>query len=208
MTWNTLYINLVINKSRKEKVMKGRKKLILSEDEKQSRRTLQNRINKRIQRIRDKNKKDIPIHLSKEEKNKEYINNLTTYFNTFEFNIHFTGTFEPKKSNKISLQSLKSYTDKFIQLLIDENIIEYGLIFLDTGENENNHTHIVIKSNPNIKNIESLLKSKWLLGSNVDVRVLETENHKLNTIKYGFNKMGNSKKNKGQEIKKGLWNLI
>ncbi len=188
--------------------MKGRKKLILSKDEKQIRRTLQNRINKRIQRIRDKNKKDIPIHLSKEQKDEEYIKNLINYFDEYEFNIHFTGTFEPKHTKKITLQSLKSYTDKFIQLLIDENIIEYGLIFLDTGENENNHTHIVIKSNPNIKNIKSLLKSKWLLGNNVDVRFLESEIHKLNTIKYGFKKMGNSKKNKQQEIKKGLWNLI
>jgi hypothetical protein len=208
MTWNTLYLILVINKSITHKQMKGRKKLILSKDEKQIRRTLQNRINKRIQRIRDKNKKDIPIHLSKEQKDEEYIKNLINYFDEYEFNIHFTGTFEPKHTKKITLQSLKSYTDKFIQLLIDENIIEYGLIFLDTGENENNHTHIVIKSNPNIKNIKSLLKSKWLLGNNVDVRFLESEIHKLNTIKYGFKKMGNSKKNKQQEIKKGLWNLI
>ena len=146
--------------------MRGRKKLILSEDEineRRSRRTLQNQINKKNQRIRDNNKKDISSSLSEEQKDKEYINNLITYFNTFEFNIHFTGTFEPKNTKKISLQSLKSYTDKFLQLLIDDKIIEYGLIFLDTGENENNHTHIVIKSNPNIKNIKSLLKSNFLL---------------------------------------------
>lgn len=190
--------------------MRGRKKLKLSEDDKnnrQSRRTLQNRINKKNQRIRIKNKENISPSLSKEKKDKEYINNLITYFNTFEFDIHFTGTFEPKHTKKISLQSLKSYTDKFIQLLIDENIIEYGLIFLDTGETDNNHTHIVIKSNPNIKNIQSLLKSKWSLGKNVCSKVIETEDHKLNTIKYGFEKMGNSTKNKGQEIKKGLWSI-
>lgn len=188
--------------------MKGRKKLILSEDEKQSRRTLQNRINKRIQRIRDKNKKDLPIHLSKEERNEEYIKNLIKYFDEYEFDIHFTGTFEPKHTKKISLQSLKSYTDKFIQLLIDENIIEYGLIFLDTGEDENNHTHIVIKSNPNIKNINSILKSKWLLGSKVDVNKIQTKDHKFNTIRYNFGKMGNSNKNIGQLIKMDLWNFI
>jgi hypothetical protein len=188
--------------------MKGRKKLILSEDEKQSRRTLQNRINKRIQRIRDKNKKDIPIHLSKEERNKEEIKNLITFFNDFEFNIHFTGTFEPKKTKKISLQSLRSYCGDFIKTLIEEDIIEYGLFFLDTGENENNHTHIVIKSNPNVKDIHSILKSKWLLGKNVCSKVIETEDHKFNTIKYGFKKMGNSTKNKGQEIKKVLWGFI
>jgi hypothetical protein len=191
--------------------MRGRKKLVLSQKEindRQSRRTLQNLINKQNQRIRDKNKKDIPIHLSKEQKDEEYIKNLITYFNTFEFNIHFTGTFEPKHTKKISLQSLKSYTDKFIQLLIDENIIEYGLIFLDTGETDNNHTHIVIKSNPNIKNIHSLLKSKWLLGSIVEVIDFDTEDHKFNTINYGFNKMRNYKKNKRQQIKMELWNFI
>jgi hypothetical protein len=188
--------------------MKGRKKLILSEDEKQSRRTLQNRINKRIQRIRDKIKGGIPPSLSKEQWDKEYIKNLIKYFNTYEFDIHFTGTFDPKHSKKISLQSLKSYCDKFIQLLVKENIIEYGLIFLDTGEDENNHTHIVIKSNPNIKNIHSLLITKWLLGSNVNVKEIKTEDQKYNTIKYGFKKMGNYKENKGQLVKKDLWNII
>jgi hypothetical protein len=191
--------------------MKGRKKLVLSEKEindRQSRRTLQNLINKQNQRIRDKNKKDISTSLSKEERYEEYINNLITYFNTFEFNIHLIGTFKPKTTKKISLQSLKSYCDKYIQLLIDDNIIEYGLIFLDTGVNENNHTHIVIKSNPKIKNIHSLLKSKWLLGSNVEVIDFETEDHKFNTIKYGFNKIRNYKKNKGQQIKMELWNFI
>ncbi len=191
--------------------MRGRKPKCLStqeKEQKQERRRTQNRINKRNQRLRDKIKGNIPTSLSKEQKDEEYINNLITYFNTYEFDIHFTGTFEPKHTKKISLQSLKSYTDKFTQLLIDENIIEYGLIFLDTGETDNNHTHIVIKSNQNIKNINSLLKSKWLLGSNVNVIDLETEDHKFNTIKYGFNKMGNSKKNKGQEIKMDLWNFI
>jgi hypothetical protein len=187
--------------------MRGRRKLVLTEEEilgRRKRRTLQNLINKQNQRIRDKNKKDIPTSLSKEERDEKYINNLITYFNTFEFDIHFTGTFEPKHSKKISLQSLKSYTDKFIQLLIDEDIIEYGLIFLDTGENENNHTHIVIKSNPNIKNIHSILKSKWLLGTNVESKFFKTENHKLNTIKYGFEKM---RKN-NQVTTKTMWNII
>jgi hypothetical protein len=191
--------------------MKVRKPKCLSIQEKeqrQERRRTQNRINKRNQRLRDKIKGNIPTSLSKEQKDEEYIKNLINYFDEYGFDIHFTGTFEPKHTKKISLQSLKSYTDKFIQLLIDENIIEYGLIFLDTGDTDNNHTHIVIKSNQNIKNINSLLKSKWLLGSDVNVKDLETEVHKFNTIKYGFNKMGNSNKNKGQLIKMDLWNFI
>ena len=191
--------------------MRGRKPKCLSTQEKerkQERRRTQNRINKRNQRLRDKIKGNIPTSLSKEQKDEEYIKNLINYFDEYEFDIHFTGTFEPKHTKKISLQSLKSYTDKFIQLLIDENIIEYGLIFLYTGETDNNHTHIVIKSNQNIKNINSLLKLKWLLGSNVNVKDIETEVHKLNTIKYGFNKMGKSNKNKGRETKMELWNFI
>jgi len=191
--------------------LKIRKPKYLSTTEKEQRqekRRTQNRINKRNQRLRDKIKGEIPTSLSQEQKDKEYINNLITYFNTYEFDIHLTGTFEPKTSKKISLQSLKSYTDKFIQLLIEDNIIEFGLIFLDTGENENNHTHILIKSNKNINNIHSLIKSKWLLGSNTNVKDLETELHKFNTIKYGFDKMGNSNKNKGQLKKMDLWNFI
>jgi hypothetical protein len=191
--------------------MRGRKPKCLTtqeKEQKQERRRTQNRINKRNQRLRDKIKGNVPSSLSKEQKDEEYIKNLINYFDEYEFDIHFTGTFEPKHTKKISLQSLKSYTDKFIQLLIDENIIEYGLIFLDTGETDNNHTHIVIKSNQNIKNINSILKSKWLLGSNVNVKGLETEVHKFNTIRYNFRKMGNSNKNRGQLIKMDLWNFI
>jgi hypothetical protein len=184
--------------------MRGRKKLKLSDKNRQSRRTLQNRINKRNQRIRIKNKENISPSLTKKEQDMEYVSNLINYFNTYEFDIHFTGTFEPKQTKKISLQSLKSYTDKFIQLLIDGDIIEYGLVYLDTGENENNHTHILIKTNPNIKNINKILKSKWLLGRNVEIKVIETENYKLNSIKYGFKNMGQN----SSETMKTLWNFI
>ncbi len=189
--------------------MRGRKKLILSEDDlnnKQRRRTLQNKINKSNQRMRDVNKKDIPTSFTKEQRDKVYIENLIPFFNTFEFDIHFTGTFNPKNTKKISLQSLKSYTENFIQLLINDNIIEYGLIFLDTGENDNNHTHIVIKSNENTKNIHRLIKSKWMLGNNVNVKDILTEEHKLNTIKYCVKKMENTYNR--NRIKLDSWTFV
>jgi len=189
--------------------MRGRKRLILSENqfkEKQIRRTLQNKINKYNQRIRDKNRRNISNSLTKEEREKEYIENLITFFNTYEFDIHFTGTFNPKNTKKISLQSLKSYTENFIQLLINDNIIEYGLIFLDTGENDNNHTHIVIKSNENTKNIHRLIKSKWMLGNNVNVKDILTEEHKLNTIKYCVKKMENTYNR--NRIKLDSWTFV
>ncbi len=189
--------------------MRGRKRLTLSEDEinkKQEKRILQNRINKSNQRIRDKNKKNIPNSLTREQREKEYIENLITFFNTYEFDIHFTGTFNPKNSKKISQQSLKSYTDKFIQFLINENIIEYGLVFLDTGENDNNHTHVVMKSNENIKNIHRLIKSKWMLGDNVNVKDIVTEEHKLNTIKYCVKKMENTYNR--NRIKLDSWTFV
>ena len=189
--------------------MRGRKKLIVSKDEKnkkQNRRTLQNRINKSNQRVRDKNKRNISNSLTREQSEKEYIENLITFFNTYEFDIHFTGTFNPKNSKKISQQSLKSYTDKFIQFLINENIIEYGLVFLDTGENDNNHTHVVMKSNENIKNIHRLIKSKWMLGDNVNVKDIVTEEHKLNTIKYCVKKMENTYNR--NRIKLDSWTFV
>ena len=189
--------------------MRGRKRLTLSEDEinkKQNRRTLQNRINKSNQRIRDKNKKNIPNSLTREQREKEYIENLIIFFNTYEFDIHFTGTFNPKNTKKISLPSLKSYTDKFIQLLIHENIIEYGLVFLDAGENDNNHTHIIMKSKENIKNIHNLIKSKWMLGNNVNVKDIVTEEHKLNTIKYCVKKMENTYNR--NRIKLDSWTFV
>jgi hypothetical protein len=191
--------------------MRGRKPKRLTEQEKeyqQKKRRIQNRINKRNQRLRDNIRRNIPITLSKELQQEEYIKNLITYFNTYNFDIHFTGTFEPQNTNRISLQSLRSYTDRYIQMLIDNGLIEYGLIFLDTGENENNHTHILMKTNSKVKNIHSILKKSWLLGHNIKLIKIQTEEHKLNTIKYGFNKMGNTHRNKEVNIKIDLWNLI
>ena len=90
--------------------------------------------------------------------------------------------------------------------MIKENIIEYGLVFLDTGENENNHTHIIMKSKENIKNIHYLIKSKWMLGNNVNVKDILTEDYKLNTIKYGFKKMENIYNR--NRIKLDMWTFI
>jgi hypothetical protein len=43
-----------------------------------------------------------------------------------------------------------------------------------------------------------------VLGNNIENKPIETENHKLNTIKYGFNKTrGNT-----HSTRKTLWNLI
>ena len=191
--------------------MRGRKKLNLSLIEisrRKIKRTLQNRINKRNQRIRIKMKENISPSLTKREQDEEYVNNLIKYFNTYEFDLHFTGTFQPINTPNISLQSLKSYTCKFLQLLIDEGIIEYGLMFLDTGENKNNHTHILIKTNPNIKNLNKKISSKWLLGRNVCIKRIETEPHKFNSIKYGFMKMVCFTKNIREHTKMELWNFI
>jgi hypothetical protein len=191
--------------------MRGRKPKILTNEEKeyqQIKRRLQNRLNKRNQRLRDNIRRNIPTTISKELQQEIYIKNLITYFNSYNFDIHFTGTFEPQNTDRISLQSLRSYTDRYIQNMIDNGYIEYGLIFLDTGENENNHTHILMKSNPKIKNIHIKLKKSWLLGHNIKIKEIHTEEHKLNTIKYGFNKMGNTYGNKVVKIKMDLWNII
>lgn len=184
--------------------VRGRKPLNLNEEERKQRRTIQNRINKRNERLRKKIMEGVSPLLSKPEKDKLYFENLINYFEPIEFNIHFTGTFNPKSAKKISLQSLKSYTDKFIQSLIKEKIIESGLVFLDIGKNENTHTHILFKTNTNNKNVLNKIKSKWLLGKNIDCRIIETELHKLNIIKYGFKKILNN----FEYINKNYWNLI
>lgn len=183
--------------------MRGRKRLNLDEEDRKHRRTLQNRINKRNERLRKRMKEGINPSLSKIEKDKLYISNLIKYFNSYEFNIHFTGTYHPRTSKKISLQSLKSYTDNFIQLLLNEGIIEYGLFFLDTGENNNNHSHLLLKSKFSNTNIQNDLKSKWLLGKNVDCKVIESDLHKFNVIEYCFKKII-----KTNNIDKNHWNLV
>ena len=103
--------------------MRGRKPKILTNQEKeyqQIKRRLQNRLNKRNQRLRDNIRRNIPTTIYKELQQEIYIKSLITYFNTYNFDIHFTGTFEPQNTDRISLQSLRSYTDRYIQNLILE----------------------------------------------------------------------------------------
>jgi hypothetical protein len=179
--------------------MKGRKKRILTSEElilKNQKRTIQNKINKRNQRLRDKLKNKLLLN-----NENDYTSNLIDYFNGYEFDFHITGTFNPINTNSISYNSLKTYSEKYIQTLIDNNIINYGLIFIDNGDNKNIHTHILIKTiNNNIST--NKIKTMWLLGYKMNLNRIESEIQKFNTIKYGFNKM---KKN---DRFKTLWSFI
>jgi hypothetical protein len=42
------------------------------------------------------------------------------------------------------------------------------------------------------------------IRSKFDIKDIKTENHKLNTIKYGFEKMGSN----NNDTRKTLWNFI
>lgn len=180
--------------------MRGRKKKYNSKEEFIIQRRFQNKLDKRRYRL----KKKIALNLNKKLTDKEfelqYRTELINYFKSFEFDYYLTGTFAPISTPNISLQSLKSYTDRYIQLLFQEKLIERVVYFFENGNTNNNHTHMLIKSNQNIENTNIKIKQNWILGK-IDLKKIEDENDKTNKLKYSLKEV-ETKTNKSSKLEK------
>lgn len=118
----------------------------------------------------------------------DYKKGLTGFFNKFDYDYFFTGTFNPsftteelqnkdyshldyysifeesKKKSRIGIKSLKRYTEKYINFLAEKNLIDRGFVVFEQDEKKEYHTHIILKSNPEKINIKSISEFVWLLG--------------------------------------------
>jgi len=150
----------------------------------------QNRINKRLSRKRKKILEE--LNTLRKPNYSDYRSNIINYFSRFDFDYFLTGTVDLNKNErdelinknneikyinntydtqftyttekKIGVYSLRKYTERYINYLSDNKIVDRSFVFFEKGENNRYHVHILFKSNDQKINIENMLKKSWLIG--------------------------------------------
>ena len=169
----------------------------------------QNRENQRKCRMRKKLLEDVMTISYNSLKN--YNKSLSNYFNQFEFDTFFTGTFDynkiqrqeiEKQNNEIielnkefnlenslvtdkhiSIQSLRKYTEKYLNVLYQKDLFIRCFVVFEKGKNNKNHVHILFKSNNKKINFINTTENFWLIGNSISV-IIETKEDQLNLIGY------------------------
>jgi len=128
-----------------------------------------------------------------------YTTTLSNYINQFEFDTFFTGTFdmnkfqreEMNKENKeieelnvefdligsfvsekhISIQSLRKYTEKYLNTLYQKDLFIRCFVVFEKGKNNKNHVHILFKSNDKKINFVDTTENSWLIGHSISVPI-------------------------------------
>ena len=170
----------------------GRPPLYLYEEDRIIIRREQNRTNQRKCRLKKKLHKELKNITQPINYNKKYQEDIVQSFMNYGFNTLFTGTInlnhleheeldlmnkEVDKMNqelqielnhftgrRTTIQSLKDYTERYIQFLYSRNVIDRSLVFFEIGDNLNIHTHIILNSKTNYQDLKLILESGWLIG--------------------------------------------
>jgi hypothetical protein len=214
----------------------GRPPLYLNEEDRIRCRREQNRNNQRRCRLKKRlhnevNKISKPINFDK-----KYQYNLVESFKNYPFNTLFTGTINlnyweqdrlavmNKKIDKINqeleieltyltepkttLQSLKDYTERYIQFLYSRNVIDRSLVFFEIGHNLNIHTHIILNSNIKYNNLKLILEKGWLIGVSKTSRPIINQEEKEKVIRYGVKQLTPSSSKVNEQRKIDNWFFI
>ena len=170
----------------------GRPPLYLYEEDRIIIRREQNRTNQRKCRLKKKLHNELKNITQPINYNKKYQEDIVQSFMNYGFNTLFTGTInlnhleheeldlmnkEVDKMNqelqielnhftgrRTTIQSLKDYTERYIQFLYSRNVIDRSLVFFEIGDNLNIHTHIILNSKTNYQDLKLILESGWLIG--------------------------------------------
>ena len=170
----------------------GRPPLYLYEDDRINTRREQNRNNQRNCRLKKKLHKQVRDITQPINFNKKYQEDIVNSFKNYGFNTLFTGTINLNhleqdelevmnkevdkmnqelqielnhfKERRTTIQSLKDYTERYIQFLYSRNVIDRSLVFFEIGDNLNIHTHIILNSRTNYQDLKLILESSWLIG--------------------------------------------
>ena len=153
----------------------GRPPLYLFEEDRINTRKEQNRNNQRNCRLKKKLHKEVKNLNTPINFNKKYQDDIVHSFMNYGFNTLFTGTInlnhleqnELDRMNRevdrinqeyeiqlsyfterrTTIQSLKDYTERYIQFLYSRKVINRSLVFFEIGNNLNIHTHIIFIRN-------------------------------------------------------------
>jgi len=85
---------------------------------------------------------------------------------------------------KVGLQSIRKYTEKYLQFLSELNLIKRSFVVFEIGKNNNYHVHIMFQSNTNKINFINTTENSWLMGNSITLPITETETDKTKLIGY------------------------
>ena len=190
----------------------GRPPLYLYEHDRINTRREQNRNNQRNCRLKKKLHKQVRDITQPINFNKKYQEDIVNSFKNYGFNTLFTGTINLNhleqdelevmnkevdkmnqelqielnhfKERRTTIQSLKDYTERYIQFLYSRNVIDRSLVFFEIGDNLNIHTHIILNSKTNYQDLKLILESGWLIGVSKTSRPIRNQEEKEKVIRY------------------------
>ena len=144
--------------------------------------------------------------------NEKYQQDLINFINKFDFNYFFTGTIDLTKldkqelwnineqidndnqyyqtengyvvEKKVGIQTLRRYTERYIDFLSKLNLVERSFVVFEIGKNNNYHVHILFQSNTNKINFEDTTENTWLMGNSLTLPINQTHTDKTKLIGY------------------------
>jgi len=214
----------------------GRPPLYLFEDDRINTRREQNRNNQRNCRLKKKLHKQVRDITQPINFNKKYQEDIVNSFKNYGFNTLFTGTINlnhleqdelvvmNKEVDKINqefeiqlthfterrstIQSLKDYTERYIQFLYSRNVIDRSLVFFEIGDNQNIHTHIILNSKTNYQDLKLILESGWLIGVSKTSKPIKDNEEKEKVIRYGVKELKPTSSKLNEQKKIDNWFFI
>jgi hypothetical protein len=214
----------------------GRPPLYLYEDDRINTRREQNRNNQRNCRLKKNLHKQVRDITQSINFNKKYQDDIVNSFKNYGFNTHFTGTINLNhleqdeldfmnkevdkmnqelqielnhfKERRTTIQSLKDYTERYIQFLYSRNVIDRSLVFFEIGDNLNIHTHIILNSRTNYQDLKLILESSWLIGVSNTSEPISNNEEKEKVIRYGVKELKPTSSKSNEQKKIDNWFFI
>jgi hypothetical protein len=214
----------------------GRPPLYLYEDDRINTRREQNRNNQRNCRLKKNLHKQVRDITQSINFNKKYQDDIVNSFKNYGFNTHFTGTINLNhleqdeldfmnkevdkmnqelqielnhfKERRTTIQSLKDYTERYIQFLYSRNVIDRSLVFFEIGDNLNIHTHIILNSRTNYQDLKLILESSWLIGVSNTSEPISNNEEKEKVIRYGVKELKPTSSTSNEQKKIDNWFFI
>ena len=214
----------------------GRPPLYLYEDDRINTRREQNRNNQRNCRLKKKLHKQVRDITQPINFNKKYQEDIVNSFKNYGFNTLFTGTINLNhleqdelevmnkevdkmnqelqielnhfKERRTTIQSLKDYTERYIQFLYSRNVIDRSLVFFEIGDNLNIHTHIILNSKTNYQDLKLILESGWLIGVSKTSEPIRNNEEKEKVIRYGVKELKPTSFKSNEQKKIDNWFFI
>jgi hypothetical protein len=114
---------------------------------------------------------------------------------------HFT-------ERRTTIQSLKDYTERYIQFLYGRNVIDRSLVFFEIGDNLNIHTHIILNSKTDYQDLKLILESGWLIGVSMTSKPIRSQEEKERVIRYGVKELKPTSFKSNEQKKIDNWFFI